>query len=329
MNAHWGMDTHRGTKPMTFSPDRCSFSAQTRRQSLRTLAVGLAASTQLSVANAADDAPMVIDTHLHCFAGPTDDRFPYHPNSPYRPDQVASPELLLQRMSGAGIDRAIVVHPEPYQDDHRYLEHCLNIGDGRLKGTCLFFADQPASLNRLPDFLRRNGDQIVATRLHAYAPQRLPPWDTPQLDRLWRIATDAGVAMQIHLEPRYAQRLDPYLRRYRDTRVIIDHLGRPMQGTPAEHDVVLRWSELPNTIMKFAAIPKQDKYPHREVAPVVRRLADLWGAERLIYGGGFSADATDDTYRQYRQDIAAMLTNLSGTDLVNVFGGNAKRLFGF
>lgn len=299
-----------------------------RRQSLGLLATGLAVSARSSLANSAADSPIVVDTHLHCFAGPNAPQFPYHERAPYRPERAATPQFLLERMDGAGIDRAIVVHPEPYQDDHRYLEHCLDVGAGRLKGTCLFFADRPESMAALPKFLRRRRDQIVATRLHAYAPNRLPPWNTPELDRLWRIASEAGVAMQIHLEPRYAKWLDPYVRRYRDTRVIIDHLGRPMQGTPEEHAVVLRWSELPNTIMKLASIPRRDKYPHRDVAPVVRRLAELWGADRLIYGGGFNADATDHSYRQYRQRIAAMLTNLSQDDHAKIFGLNAARLFG-
>ncbi len=300
-----------------------------RRQSLGVLATGLSVSLPSSFTHAGEESQMVVDTHLHCFAGPDDSRFPYHRRAPYRPDQAASPEFLLDRMDGAGVDRAIVVHPEPYQDDHRYLEHCLEIGAGRLKGTCLFFADRPDSIGRLPEFLRRHGDRIVATRLHAYAPDRLPPWGTPELDRLWRIATEAGVAMQVHLEPRYARLMDPYVRRYKETRVIIDHLGRPMQGTPEEHEVVLGWSELPNTIMKLASIPRQDQYPHRDVAPVVRRLAELWGADRLIYGGGFNADATDESYRQYRQRIAMMLNNLSSDDHAKVFGGNAVRLFGF
>ena len=68
---------------------------------------------------------LVVDTHLHCFAGAKDPRFPYHVRAPYRPESAAPPEQLLKCMEGAGVDHAIVVHPEPYQDDHRYLEHCL------------------------------------------------------------------------------------------------------------------------------------------------------------------------------------------------------------
>ena len=86
----------------------------------------------------------VVDTHLHCFAGSKDPRFPYHERAPYRPEQAATPEHLLKLMDKAGVDYAVVVHPEPYQDDHRYLEHCLEVGDGRLKGTCLVFADAAA-----------------------------------------------------------------------------------------------------------------------------------------------------------------------------------------
>ena len=121
----------------------------------------------------------IIDTHLHCFAGTKDPRFAYHPKAPYRPEPAATPEHLLKCMEGAGVSHAIVVHPEPYQDDHRYLEYCLEVGKGRLKGTCLVFADQPASVAQLPKLAKR-GD-IVAVRVHAYAPDRLPPFGKPEL----------------------------------------------------------------------------------------------------------------------------------------------------
>src|SRR5262249_57739428 len=98
-------------------------------------------------AQATDRRASLIDTHLHCFAGKDDPRFPYHPDGPYQPAEAASPEQLLKCMKEAGVDFAVVVHPEPYRDDHRYLEHCLEVGGDRLKGTWLFFADRPGSLD--------------------------------------------------------------------------------------------------------------------------------------------------------------------------------------
>ena len=106
-----------------------------RRHFLRAAAASpLLASSGLVRAGEDDDRAPVIDTHLHCFAGPDDPRFPYHPEGPYQPEEPATPERLLRLMAEAGVDYAVVVHPEPYQDDHRYLEHCLDVGTGQAQG---------------------------------------------------------------------------------------------------------------------------------------------------------------------------------------------------
>jgi predicted TIM-barrel fold metal-dependent hydrolase len=277
----------------------------------------------------ADERPDVprVDAHLHCFAGGDDPRFPYHEQAPYRPAEPAMPEHLLDCMREASVDYAVVVHPEPYQDDHRYLEHCLQVGQGKLKGTLLVFADRPDSLDRLPD-LRRRLD-VVAVRVHAYAPERLPPFGTPELRRLWQLATEYGLAVQLHFEPRYAPGFEPLIREFRDTKVIIDHMGRPFQGTPEEHAEVVKWSRFENTVMKLSAIPSPETYPHRDIGPVIRQLTEAWGAERMIYGGGFSAGATGDSYAAAFERARTYLTHLSAADQAHILGGTAARLFGF
>lgn len=271
----------------------------------------------------------VVDAHVHCFAGPDDPRFPYHPDGPYRPAKAASPERLLELMNAAGVGHAVIVHPEPYRDDHRYLEHCLDAGRGRLKGTCLFFAEDPNAAAKLAELARRRPGQVVALRVHAYAPERLPPLGQPELRTLWKAAADLGLAIQAHFEPRYAPPLEPLVREFNQTTVLIDHLGRPFQGTPEEHAAVVRWSDYPNAVMKLSSLPVKEEYPHRDPAPVVRRLLDAFGPDRLVYGGGFGADATPNSYRAARERVAAHLPGLSAEDVAKVLGGNAARLFGF
>ncbi|MEZ6110591.1 MAG: amidohydrolase family protein [Pirellulaceae bacterium] len=272
------------------------------------------------------DMPRV-DTHLHCFAGDRDERFPYHARAPYKPAEAATPEHLLHCMDGARIDYAIVVHPEPYQDDHRYLEHCLQIGKGRLKGTLLLFADRPGSVAKLPELAKRL--DVVATRVHAYAPDRLPPFGKPELRDYWRAATEAGLAMQLHFEPRWAEGFEPLIADFRDTRVIIDHLGRPLQGTPDEHERVIRWARFPNTVMKISSLPETRSYPHRDIRPIVKRLVEAYGPDRCIYGGGFGAGATPASYRAAFDRAQSLLSHLSPVDQDKILGGNAKRLFRF
>jgi predicted TIM-barrel fold metal-dependent hydrolase len=297
-----------------------------RRQFLQTAAVPFL--TGHLGAETADGRVPVIDTHLHCFAGKDDARFPYHPQGPYRPAEPATPEHLLRCMAEAGVDHAVVVHPEPYQDDHRYLEHCLEVGRERLKGTCLFFADRPGSIDRMTELVRKHEGGIVAARIHAYAPNRLPPFGKPELRAFWKQVGDLGLAVQLHFEPRYAPGFEPLIRAFPQTKVIIDHLGRPFQASPEEYAVVLGWAELPNTIVKVSSLPAKEQYPHRDVVPVIRDLVRRFGPDRLIYGGGFGAGVTGASYRAYRQRVRSYLTDLPPEDQAKVLGGTAARLFG-
>jgi predicted TIM-barrel fold metal-dependent hydrolase len=44
----------------------------------------------------------------------------------------------LNRMEQQGIDRAVLVHPEPYGDDHRLALDCVAARSDLLKTTALF-----------------------------------------------------------------------------------------------------------------------------------------------------------------------------------------------
>lgn len=284
---------------------------------------GCAASSERSLPPGAT----VVDTHLHCFAGRNDPRFPYHERAPYRPDGPATPRHLLHCMDGAGVTYAVVVHPEPYQDDHRYLEYCLEAGKGRLKGTVLVFADRPGSVEKLPDLVKRL--DVVTARIHAYFPDRLPPFGKPELRHYWKLATNLGLKIQIHFEPRYAAGFEPLIREFTHSEVVIDHLGRPFQGTPEEHERVVRWAKLPNTVIKLSSLPSTRNYPHADIAPAVRRLADAYGPDRMIYGGGFGADATPESYRAYRERARSFIAHLSAADQAKILGETAAKLFRF
>lgn len=269
----------------------------------------------------------LIDTHLHCFAGRASQKFPYHQKAPYRPTALATPEHLLSCMDAAGVNYAVVVHPEPYQDDHRYLKHCLDIGGGRLKGTILLFSDRPGSLEKMPELCQQM--DVIAVRVHAYAPDRLPPFGSPELRRLWKMATDLNIAVQLHFEPRYAEGFEPLIKEFSETTVFIDHMGRPFQGTPKEHARVVKWSRFPNTIMKLSSIPTTRSYPHRDIQPTICELTNAFGADRMMYGGGFGSDATGDSYRQAFDRARSLLSHLSENEQNLILGGTAKRVMRF
>jgi predicted TIM-barrel fold metal-dependent hydrolase len=274
-------------------------------------------------ARAAEQVP-VVDTHLHCFAGQSDPKFPYHKDAPYTPDP-ATPEHLLKCMADGGVDHAIVVHPEPYQADHRYLEHCLAVGKGKLKGTCLFFAGREGNAAKLKALAKVV--PLVAGRVHAYTETRLPPFGKPELRELWKLYAEQGLAVQLHFEPEFAAAFEPLIKEFADTPVLIDHMGRPFQGRAKEWQRVVGWSKYKNVVMKLSAGPNRRNYPHRDPQTEVKALTAAFGAERLMYGGGFGANATGASYKAERDRVAGFLAHLSDADRAQVFGGTAAKLF--
>src|SRR5258708_1075538 len=98
----------------------------------------------------------LVDTHVHLFSADPE-RFPYPPDAPYNPPPQPVGDYV-KFVAAAGIDHTIIVHPEPYQDDHRYLEYCFaqEPSPGRFKGTCLFDPIAPPTPDRMEDLVKRN-----------------------------------------------------------------------------------------------------------------------------------------------------------------------------
>jgi predicted TIM-barrel fold metal-dependent hydrolase len=59
----------------------------------------------------------------------------------------------------------------------------------------------------------------------------------------------------------------------------------------------------------------------------VKTLTAAFGAERLMYGGGFGANATGASYKAERDRVAGFLAHLSDADRTQVLGGTAAKLF--
>lgn len=287
------------------------------------------------VARAASEGP-IIDTHIHLFAA-DQQRFPYHPQATYRPEP-APLEDYLPFAREAGIDGVVIVHPEPYQDDHRYLEYCFAKEPSKMffKGTCLFDPIDPATPGRMEELVRRNPGRIVALRIHVNRERGVAPTTSgpirdrdlrhPQMKVTWRKAHELGLAIQMHIIPVHAPEVRALAEEFSDTKVIIDHLARSGFGTPAEYAQVLEMGRLANVIMKYSAVrySSREDYPHRDVRALVRLTYDAFGPDRMIWGG---LGRTMEEFRRQRALFEEMFAFASERDRAKIRGGNARRLF--
>ncbi len=288
------------------------------------------------VLGAARPKGVLVDTHIHLF---DPEKFAYHPNATYRPP-AQTLDQYVRFVREAKIDHAIIVHPEPYQDDHRYLEYCFlhEPFKGFFKGTCLFdpvAAETPARMEAL---VKKLPGRIVALRIHENQDPRKQPTTSgairdrdmrsPAMLTTWRKAHALGLAVQMHFIPCYAPQIRALASQIRELPVILDHLGRRGEGTPVEYQEVLRLAELPHVYMKFSAVrysSKQD-YPHRDVEPLIRRLFQAFGAERMIWGG-LGMDMTE--FNSQAALLNEMFDFASESERAKIRGLNAIRLFRF
>ena len=71
---------------------------------------------------------MIIEWNNHIFS-PDLQRYPFHSRATYHPDLSQKPidplQNYLDHMDREGIDREILLHPEPYGDNHQLILDCL------------------------------------------------------------------------------------------------------------------------------------------------------------------------------------------------------------
>jgi predicted TIM-barrel fold metal-dependent hydrolase len=289
-----------------------------------------------ALAAAARPAGLLIDTHIHLFAD-DQQRFPYHRNAVYRPPPQPL-EKYAAFVKQAGIHHAVIVHPEPYQDDHRYLEYCFQNepSPGFFKGTCLFDPVSPRTPDRMKELMERNPRRIVALRIHENQEASKPPTITgPIRDRdmgamkpVWAAAHKLGLAIQMHFIPFYGPEIRRLAQQFPDLPVILDHLARSGQGTPTEYDRVLELAKLPKVYMKFSGVrySSRQEHPYRDVKPLVRRTFDAFGPDRMIWGG-LGMNIPD--FQKNMQMFDEMFAFTTEENRSKIRGINARGLFGF
>lgn len=292
----------------------------TRREAL----LGVAASAG-SVLTAAESAAVVIESHVHLF-DPA--RVPYAADAPYKPAPYTL-EDHLKLVEAAGLAHSVIVHPEPYQDDHRYLEYCFahEPRPGYFKGTCMFDPLREDTPSRMQALAARWPNRIIALRIHemsmtyeASGPIRNRDMKDLRMTACWRAVTSLGMAVQMHFIPGQARAIHELAAKFPETMVILDHMGRPGQGTEEEYAEVMKLAALPRAIVKYSGWD----YYKGDMGLLTKRLYDTFGPDRMVWGmlGNTPAD-----YRKQAARFGELLAFAPASDRAKIRGENARRLF--
>jgi predicted TIM-barrel fold metal-dependent hydrolase len=142
----------------------------------------------------------------------------------------------------------------------------------------------------------------------------------PRMLACWQAVASMGMAVQMHFIPGQAPNIRPLAAKFPETTVILDHMGRPGQGTEKEYEEVLKLAQLPRVILKYSSWAEYKG----DLSRLTRRLYDTFGPERIIWGTLGSMPAE---YRKQAARFEELLAFASETDRARIRGGNAQRLF--
>ncbi len=263
---------------------------------------------------------MIVEWNAHMFSRDLA-RYPFHPQAAYRPDPARLPDdplaAYLERMAQERIDRAVLVHPEPYGDDHRLVLDCLAREPDRLRGTCLFYPKDPDAPEKLAALVQHE-PRIVAVRFHAHRGKEmyLDTFADPGVRALWQKAGELGLIVELHIGPNYAAQAGEAIRAFPEVSVLIDHLAEPKMGNAVKYADVLALARLDNVYMKLSGLNHfaTDAPLYLSARTFTRLVVDAFGPDRLVWGSGTPGI------------VDAHLDHLPAADRAKVKGDNLARL---
>lgn len=281
-----------------------------RRQYLQTSAVAVAGAS-ISLAAEAKE-PGLIDAHVHVWT-PDTKAYPLgkdYDKSAMKPASF-TPDELFAECRPVGVDRIVLIQMSFYQFDNRYMLDQIAKYPGVFRGVAIVDHDKP----NVGETMRELQEQGVSGfRLYADAKSTHAWLSSPEMATMWKEAADTGQAICLLANPDALPDIEKLCRRFPKTKVVVDHFSRiGVSGTIEPQDLanLCKLASFPLTHVKtsaFYALGKKQP-PYLDLAPMVERLRDTFGPQRLMWASDCPYQVQDK--HSYAASISLIREKLS------------------
>lgn len=227
-----------------------------------------------------------IDAHAHVWT-PDVRQYPLAPPFTIADMQPASftAEELLKIARAEGVSRVVLIQMVFYGHDNTYLLDCLRRYPSVFSGVAQIDErgqDPAAEMRRLQAEGVRG---VRITPLFSKDPRWL---DHPGIHAMWECGAQTRMAMCPLINAADLPVVDQMCQKFPDTPVVIDHCARIGGDGPvreADLDKLCRLARHAHTHVKLSAFYYigRKQPPYDGLAPMIRRLCDAYGPERLMW----------------------------------------------
>ncbi|MBK9169533.1 MAG: amidohydrolase [Bryobacterales bacterium] len=266
-----------------------------------------------------------IDAHVHVWT-PDTDKYPQR-GRPHNPLSFTPDELMaLARQSG--VSRVVLIQAGQYATDNSYMFWAMENYPGTFSGVAVIDASKNAR-QTMREFYKKG------VRGYRIVPRNDPQgWlDKPEMAEMWAEGADTGAAMCPLINPDALPAVGRMCVKYPRTPVVIDHIARiGATGTVNKEDVdalcaLAKHANVHVKISAFYALGRKQP-PYRDLAPLIRRVVDAYGANRLMWASDCPYQALPPhSYAASIDLIRSGLSFLKDEDRRWILRGTAERVF--
>ena len=277
------------------------------------------------------ESPGFIDAHVHVWT-PDTEAYPLAKGFQREGMNPASftPEQLFAHCRPQGVDRIVLIQMSFYQFDNRYMLDVMARHPGVFSGVAIVDEQRP-DLTAEMDRLAAQG--VRGFRLYTDKAKAESWPGSPEMNVMWDHAADHGLAMCLLANPDALPAVRQMCEHHPKTRVVIDHFARiGMKGPidPNDLDHLLALADFEHTHVKVSAFYAlgEKKAPHTELGPMIQKLRDRFGAQRLMWASDCPFQVEEGhTYEASIALIRDRLDFLSAEDKEWLLRKTAEKVF--
>lgn len=269
---------------------------------------------------------MIVDTHTHVVSA-DEGRYPLLCTTTDAADPSSWPvyarvsaEELASEMADCGVERACLVQGfAAYRFDNRYTVAAAESDPTRFVSVCALDTQDPEAAAQLESLAAAN-PRMRGVRLVSGFMQGDPGLASPGTQHVWEAADGLGLVVVAFTLGDQLENFAAGARSHAQRPVVLDHCG--FIDVLEDFDRLAPLAPLENVHLKVSTRVLVQGDPAR----IVRRLADHFGAARLLWGSDYPA-SHERSYPEWVELARASTSHLSKDEANRFLGGTALKLW--
>lgn len=276
----------------------------------------------------------VIDAHQHVW-DPTPGGYDWLMSDPGPLSRPIGIDEALPELRRAGVDATILVQADDADPDTDHMLEQARANPEVVGVVAYVPLHEPAvAAVRLAELRREPLVRGIRNLMHDRAD---PDWLLrPDVDEGLSLLEEADLPFDaVGVLPRHLESVPIIAEGHPRLRIVIDHLNKPPIGLGGREpwwSLIAGAAEHPLVSAKisglYSATPDGASWTIDEVRPFVGRAVDLFGPDRLMYGGDWPVSVPNGGYQRIWQALTTIVSEFGEAARDAILGGTAQRFYG-